>query len=147
EFYVGNAKQAAYFYKSVFGFKSLAYSGPETGVRDRASYAICQNKLTFVLTTAIRPGTDISDHVLRHGDGVKAIALKVKDATSAWRETTKRGGKSYMEPKTLTDKQGKIVLSGIHTYGEVVHVFVERDDYTGSFIPGFVKWDPSCRGP
>src|SRR5438067_488445 len=147
EFYVGNAKQAAHFYKSVFGFQSLAYAGPETGIKDRASYAIRQNKLTFVLTTPIRDNNEIAAHVQKHGDGVKVIALKVKDATSAWKETTKRGGKSYMEPKTLTDKQGKIVLSGIHTYGEVVHVFVERDDYTGPFMPGFVKWEPTFRAP
>jgi 4-hydroxyphenylpyruvate dioxygenase len=104
-----------------------------------------QNKITFVLTTPIRAKHAIADHILKHGDGVKAIALKVKDATSAWKETTKRGGKSYIEPKTLKDENGKIVLSGIHTYGEVVHVFVERDDYTGPFMPGFVKWDPPFR--
>src|SRR5438270_1708553 len=147
EFYVGNAKQATHFYKSVFGFQSLAYAGPETRIKDRASYAIRQNKLTFVLTTPIRDGNPIAEHIQKHGDGVKAIALKVKDATSAWKETTKRGGKSHMEPKTLKDKQGKIVVSGIHTYGEVVHVFVERDDYTGPFMPGFVKWEPSFRAP
>src|SRR5205814_1241833 len=147
EFYVGNAKQAAHFYKSVFGFQSLAYAGPETGIKDRASYAIRQDKLTFVLTTPIRDGNPIAEHIQKHGDGVKVIALKVKDATSAWKETTKRGGKSYMEPKTLKDDHGKIVLSGIHTYGEVVHVFVERDDYTGPFMPTFVKWEPSFRAP
>src|ERR1700736_661428 len=114
EFYVGNAKQAAHFYKSVFGFQSLAYSGPETGVKDRASYAIRQNKLTFVLTTALRPGNAIADHVALHGDGVKFLALKVEDATSAWKETTKRGGKSYMEPTTLKDDNGRVVISGIH---------------------------------
>jgi 4-hydroxyphenylpyruvate dioxygenase len=114
-------------------------------VRERASYVVRQNKITFVLSTPIRTSHPTADHVHKHGDGVKVIALKVKDATSAWKETTKRGGKSYMEPKTLTDKQGKIVLSGIHTYGEVVHMFVERDDYTGSFMPGFVKWDPVFR--
>jgi 4-hydroxyphenylpyruvate dioxygenase len=141
EFYVGNAKQAAHFYKSAFGFQSLAYSGPETGVKDRASYAIRQNKLTFVLTTPVRPNNEIADHICKHGDGVKVIALKVKDATSAWKETTKRGGKSYLEPKTLKDEHGKVVMSGIHTYGEVVHVFVERDDYTGPFMPGFEKWE------
>ena len=141
EFYVGNAKQAAHFYKSAFGFQSLAYSGPETGVKDRASYAIRQNKLTFVLTTPVRPDNPIADHIYKHGDGVKVIALKVKDATSAWKETTKRGGKSYLEPKRLKDEHGKVVMSGIHTYGEVVHVFVERDDYTGPFMPGFEKWE------
>jgi 4-hydroxyphenylpyruvate dioxygenase len=142
EFYVGNAKQAAHFYKSVFGFQSLAYSGPETGVRDRASYAIRQNKLTFVLTTPIKIDNPIADHVAKHGDGVKAIALKVKDATSAWRETTKRGGKSYLEPKTLKDDHGKVVMSGIHTYGDTVHLFIEREDYTGPFMPGYEKWEP-----
>ena len=135
------------FLQSAFGFQPLAYSGPETGVQDRASYAIRQNKLTFVLTTPLRATHPIADHVHKHGDGVKAIALKVKDATSAWKETTKRGGKSYMEPKTLKDEHGKVVMSGIHTYGEVVHLFIERDDYTGPFMPGFEKWEPAFRAP
>ena len=139
EFYVGNAKQAAHFYKTVFGFQSLAYSGPETGVRDRASYAIRQSKLTFVLTTPMHPDNPIADHIHKHGDGVKAIALKVEDATSAWNETTKRGGKSFMEPKTLTDNDGEVVMSGIHTYGDVVHLFIERGNYHGAFMPGFRK--------
>src|SRR5467141_2655351 len=115
EFYVGNAKQAAQFYKTAFGFQSLAYSGPETGTKDRASYAIRQNQLTFVLTTPLRPDNPIAEHVARHGDGVKAIALKVKDATSAWEETTHRGGKSYPEPVTLSDDNGEVIMSGIHT--------------------------------
>jgi 4-hydroxyphenylpyruvate dioxygenase len=139
EFYVGNAKQAAHFYKTMFGFQSLAYSGPETGVRDRASYAIRQSKLTFVLTTPMHPDNPIADHIYKHGDGVKAIALKVEDATSAWNETTKRGGKSFMEPKTLTDNDGEVVMSGIHTYGDVVHLFIERENYRGPFMPGFHK--------
>ena len=143
EFYVGNAKQAAHFYKTVFGFQSLAYSGPETGVRDRASYAIRQNELTFVLTTPMHPDNPIADHIYEHGDGVKAIALKVEDATSAWNETTKRGGKSFMEPKTLTDDDGEVVMSGIHTYGDVVHLFIERENYRGAFMPGFRKWESS----
>jgi 4-hydroxyphenylpyruvate dioxygenase len=147
EFYVGNAKQAAHYYASVLGFQPVAYSGPETGVKGHASYAVSQNKITFVLTTPMRAKNPIADHIYKHGDGVKVIALKVKDATSAWKETTKRGGKSYLEPKTLKDGHGKIVLSGIHTYGEVVHMFVERDDYTGPFMPGFVKWDPPFRAP
>src|SRR5438132_8907875 len=113
EFYVGNAKQAAHFYKSVFGFQSLAYSGPETGVKDRASYAIGQNKLTFVLTTPVRDGNPIADHIAKHGDGVKVIALKVKDATSAWKETTKRGGKSARAPKRPTDDRGKAAVGSI----------------------------------
>src|SRR6266566_5106741 len=141
EFYVGNAKQAAHFYKTAFGFQSLAYSGPETGTKERASYAIRQNQLTFVLTTALRPDNPIADNVARHGDGVKAIALKVKDATSAWEETTSRGGNSFLEPMTLTDGDGQLVMSGIHTYGDTVHLFIERDDYSGVFMPGFEKWE------
>ncbi len=141
EFYVGNAKQAAHFYKTAFGFQSLAYAGPETGVKDRASYVIRQNKLTLVLTTALRANNPIADHVHKHGDGVKVIALKVEDATSAWNETTKRGGKSYMEPTTLQDENGRVVMSGIHTYGETVHLFIERGDYNGVFMPGFRKWE------
>src|SRR5204862_2209824 len=121
EFYVGNAKQAAHFYKTVFGFQSLAYSGPETGTKDRASYAIRQDRLTFVLTTPLRPGNPIADHIHKHGDGVKAIALRVKDATSAWKETTKRGGKSFMKPTTIKDEAGQVVKTGVTTYGEIVH--------------------------
>src|SRR5436309_11287347 len=140
EFYVGNAKQVAHFYQSALGFQPVAYSGPETGVRDRASYVVRQNKITFVLTTPIRANHPIADHVHKHGDGVKAIALKVKDATSAWKETTKRGGKSYMKPTTLKDEAGQLVMSGIHTYGEVVHLFIERDDYSDVFMPAFENW-------
>src|SRR5205809_828147 len=113
EFYVGNAKQAAHFYKTAFGFQSLAYSGPETGVKDRVSYVLRQNKLTFVLTTPLKPEGPIAEHIQKHGDGVKVLALKVEDATSAWEETTKRGGKSYLKPQTLSDDHGKVVLSGI----------------------------------
>ena len=145
EFYVGNAKQAAHYYKTVFGFQSLAYSGPETGVRERASYVLRQNKLTFVLTTPIRADNPIADHVYKHGDGVKVIALRVSDATSAWEETTKRGGKSYMEPKTSKDENGEIVMSGIHTYGDTVHLFIERENYRGIFMPGFRKWESAYR--
>ena len=141
EFYVGNAKQAAHFYKTAFGFQSVAYAGPETGMMDKVSYVIRQNKLTFVLTTALRTGNDIADHVYRHGDGVKVLALKVDDAADAWKQTTQRGGKSYMEPKTLKDDDGEIVMSGIHTYGETVHLFIERKNYNGVFMPGFRKWE------
>jgi len=140
EFYVGNAKQAAHFYKTVFGFQSLAYSGPETGTKERVSYAIRQNKLTFLLTTPLRSGNAIADHIAKHGDGVKAIALKVEDARSAWEETTSRGGKSFLEPTTLTDGDGQIVISGIHTYGDTVHLFIERENYHGVFMPGFRPW-------
>ncbi len=140
EFYVGNAKQAAHFYKTAFGFQGLAYAGPETGVRDRASYVLRQNKLTFVLTTPLFPDGTIAEHIRLHGDGVKVLALKVDDATSAWNETTRRGGRSYMEPTRFSDEQGEVVLSGIHTYGDTVHVFVERKNYNGTFMPGYREW-------
>lgn len=141
EFYVGNAKQAAHFYKTAFGFQSLAYAGPETGVKDRASYAVRQNKLTFVFTTALRTDNSIANHVYKHGDGVKILALKVEDAADAWKQTTRRGGKSYLEPQTFTDADGEVVISGIHTYGDTVHLFIERKNYTGIFLPGYRKWE------
>lgn len=150
EFYVGNAKQAAHFYKTAFGFQSLAYAGPETGVMDRVSYVIRQHKITFVLTTPLKTNNAIADHIYKHGDGVKVLALMVDDATDAWHQTTKRGGKTYMEPNTLQDENGKVVLSGIHTYGDTVHIFVERKNYNGIFMPGFRKWEsdynPSSTG-
>ncbi len=140
EFYVGNAKQAAHFYMSAFGFKALAYAGPETGVRDRASYAVRQHKLTFVLTTPLRGENPIADHIYKHGDGVKALSLRVQDATRAWEETTKRGALSYMEPQRMEDKDGEVVISGIHTYGDTVHLFIERKNYGGAFLPGYRAW-------
>lgn len=140
EFYVGNAKQAAHFYKTAFGFQSLAYAGPETGMRDKVSYVIRQNKLTFVLTTPLRPGNNIADHIQKHGDGVKVLALKVASATNAWHETTSRGGRSYLEPTVLKDAEGEVLMSGIYTYGETVHLFIERQNYTGVFMPGFRAW-------
>jgi 4-hydroxyphenylpyruvate dioxygenase len=140
EFYVGNAKQAAHYYMSAFGFQALAYAGPETGVKDKASYVVRQNKLTFVLTTPIRANNDIADHIYKHGDGVRFLALMVDDAGDAWKQTTERGGRSYMEPQRLQDKDGEVVLSGIHTYGDTVHLFVERNNYTGPFMPGFRAW-------
>ncbi|WP_114790723.1 4-hydroxyphenylpyruvate dioxygenase [Niabella yanshanensis] len=143
EFYVGNAKQAAHFYKTAFGFQSLAYAGPETGVKDRASYAVRQNKLTLVFTTSLKGNNEISEHVARHGDGVKMLALRVQDATDAWRQTTQRGGKSFMKPVRLTDADGEIVMSGIHTYGDTVHLFIERKNYQGAFLPGYRKWESS----
>lgn len=141
EFYVGNAKQAAHFYKTAFGFQDLAYAGPETGVKDRASYAVRQNKLTFVFTTPLRSSNAIADHIYKHGDGVKALALRVDDAADAWKQTTDRGARSYMEPVTLTDGHGKVVMSGIHTYGDTVHLFIERKQYEGAFLPGYRKWE------
>ncbi len=140
EFYVGNAKQAAHYYMSAFGFQALAYAGPETGVKDRASYAVRQNKLTLVLTTPIRSNNAMADHIYKHGDGVKVLALRVGDAASAWEETTKRGALSYKSPEVLKDKDGEAVLSGIHTYGDTVHVFVERKNYSGTFLPGYRAW-------
>lgn len=140
EFYVGNAKQAAHYYMSAFGFQALAYAGPETGVKDKASYAVRQHKLTFVLTTPLRADNPIADHIYKHGDGVKALSLRVQDAARSWEETTKRGAKSYMEPTRLTDEHGEVVMSGIHTYGDTVHLFIERKNYTGAFMPGYRPW-------
>ncbi len=140
EFYVGNAKQTAYYYQHAFGFQPLAYAGLETGIRDRASYVLQQGKIRLMFTTALTPDSDIAQHVLRHGDGVKVVALWVDDATSAFNETTKRGAKPYLEPTTESDKQGKVVRSGIHTYGDTVHIFVERKDYDGAFLPGYRAW-------
>ena len=140
EFYVGNAKQAAHYYMSAFGFQAIAYAGPETGMKDRASYVVRQHKLTFVLTTPIRSNNEIADHIYKHGDGVKTLALRVNDAADAWEQTTQRGGKSYLEPQYLKDDFGEVVLSGIHTYGDTVHVFIERKNYNGPFMPGYRAW-------
>jgi 4-hydroxyphenylpyruvate dioxygenase len=140
EFYVGNAKQAAHFYITAFGFQPLAYAGPETGMKGIASYVVRQNKLTFVLTTPLRSGNAIADHIYKHGDGVKVLALKVDDAASALHETTIRGAKLYKDVTKLTDADGEVVLSGIHTYGETVHLFIERKNYNGVFMPGYRAW-------
>jgi 4-hydroxyphenylpyruvate dioxygenase len=140
EFFVGNAKQAAHYYMSAFGFQALAYSGPETGHKDRCSYAVRQNKLTFVLTTPLRKDNAIADHIYKHGDGVRSLSLRVPDATKAWEETTKRGAGSYMEPQHLTDEFGEVVMSGIYAYGDTVHLFIERKNYTGPFMPGYKAW-------
>jgi 4-hydroxyphenylpyruvate dioxygenase len=147
EFYVGNAKQAAHFYMNAFGFQALAYAGPETGIKDKVSYAVRQHKLTFVLTTPLRPNTPIADHIYKHGDGVKALALMVDNAADAWHQTTSRGANSYIEPVTLTDEHGEVVLSGIHTYGDTVHIFVERKNYHGAFMPGFRAWSNTYFAP
>ena len=141
EFYVGNAKQAAHFYKTAFGFQSHAYAGLETGVRDRASYVLKQDKIRLVLTTALNSESPIGEHVKKHGDGVKVIALWVEDARKAWEETTSRGAKSFMEPTVEKDDDGEVVRSGIYTYGETVHMFVERENYNGQFLPGYKKWE------
>ena len=138
ELYVGNAKQAAHYYKTAFGFQELAYAGLETGVKDRVSYVLVQDKIRLILTTSFDPESEISHHIRLHGDGVKVIALWVDDARSAYEETIKRGAKSYLEPTVLTDKDGEIVKSGIHTYGDTVHLFIERKNYKGVFMPGFI---------
>lgn len=140
ELYVGNAKQSAHYYKTAFGFQSLAYAGPETGVRDRVSYVLIQDKIRLVLTSPLNSTHPIAEHHKKHGDGVKVLALWVDDAYYAYEEATKRGGKSYLEPQTLNDEHGEVRLAGIHTYGEVVHIFVERKNYSGIFMPGFVAW-------
>lgn len=145
EFYVGNAKQAAFYYQTAFGFQPLAYSGLETGDKEKTSYVLVQDKIRFVFTTALVPDLPISEHVKKHGDGVKVIALWVDNATSAFNETVKRGAKPYLLPTVTEDKFGRIVRSGIHTYGETVHIFVERREYNGPFLPGFVKWEPAYR--
>lgn len=140
EFYVGNAKQSAHYYKTAFGYQSLAYAGLETGVRDRTSYVLKQDKIRLVLTTPLNENSPINDHLRKHGDGVKVVALWVEDATSAYEETTKRGARSFMEPTVEKDEFGEVVRSGIYTYGETVHVFVERKNYTGIFLPGYKEW-------
>ncbi|HET8886646.1 MAG TPA: 4-hydroxyphenylpyruvate dioxygenase [Salinimicrobium sp.] len=140
EFYVGNAKQAAHFYKTAFGFQSFAYKGLETGSRDTVSYVLKQDKIRLVLTTPLNSKHPINEHIVKHGDGVKVVALWVEDAKSAWEETTSRGAKSYMEPTVEKDEHGEVVRAGIYTYGETVHMFVERKNYNGKFLPGFREW-------
>ena len=137
EFYVGNAKQAAYFYQAAFGFELVAYAGPETGVRDRASYVLQQNKLRFVLTTSMDPDSEISQHCKLHGDGVKVLALWVDDATKSYEETVARGGVGVHPPKSIKDENGEVITASIKTYGDTLHTFVERKNYTGTFMPGF----------
>jgi len=145
ELYVGNAKQAAHYYMSAWGFQPLAYKGLETGSQDSVSYVLAQDKIRLVLTSPLHPGGPINRHIEQHGDGVKVIALWVDDAEKSWRETTSRGGKSNMEPTRIKDSEGEVVLSAIHTYGETLHVFVERSNYRGVFLPGYRKWEPEYR--
>ncbi len=143
ELYVGNAKQAAHFYKTALGFQSLAYAGLETGLKDRTSYVVVQDKIRLVLTTPM-PGTEnneIFEHITKHGDGVKVIALWVEDARKSWEETTKRGAVSFFEPRVESDENGEVVRSVIRTYGDTIHVFVERKNYKGVFLPKFEKWE------
>jgi 4-hydroxyphenylpyruvate dioxygenase len=137
EFYVGNARQAAHYYRSAFGMQLVAYSGPETGNHDRASYVVQQNKVRFVLTTPLQPDNAIAEHVHRHGDGVRDIALWVDDAESAYRETTRRGAKGVHKPEVFRDEHGEVRVSAIAIYGDTIHSFVERQHYRGVFLPGF----------
>ncbi|GAB4128739.1 MAG: 4-hydroxyphenylpyruvate dioxygenase [Raineya sp.] len=137
EFYVGNAKQAAYYYQSAFGYNLVAYAGPETGVRDRVSYVLQQGKIRLVLTASLDPNSEIARHVHLHGDGVKVLALWVDDAEKSYYETMSRGAKSAFEPKKLTDEYGEVVVSAICTYGDTIHTFVERKNYKGAFMPGY----------
>ncbi len=147
ELYVGNAKQAAYYYISAWGFQPLAYCGLETGVKDRVSYVLQQDKIRLVLTSSLQPDGPVNAHVNAHGDGVKVIALWVDDAAKSWEETTSRGGVSCMNPETHVDADGSVVMSGIHTYGETLHLFVERKNYNGVFLPGYKAWSPSYTAP
>ncbi|MBK9248706.1 MAG: 4-hydroxyphenylpyruvate dioxygenase [Ignavibacteria bacterium] len=145
EFYVGNAKQAAYYYRSAFGFELIAYAGPETGVRDRASYVLKQGKVRLVLTTPLNPDSPINSHIAKHGDGVKVLAIWVDDAAYSWKATTNRGAISYQAPITLTDEFGEVTTASIHTYGDTIHTFVERKNYEGPFMPGYKAWESSFK--
>ncbi|HEY6057054.1 MAG TPA: 4-hydroxyphenylpyruvate dioxygenase [Candidatus Limnocylindrales bacterium] len=138
EFWVGNARQAAAFYRALWGFTPVAFAGLETGVRDRAMYVMRQNDITLVLTAPLGPDGEIAEHVRRHGDGVHDIAFAVDDVRAAWRETTSRGARSYLEyAEAGSDEDGTLRRSAIHTYGEVIHSFIDRNDYHGTFAPGF----------
>jgi 4-hydroxyphenylpyruvate dioxygenase len=147
ELYVGNARQAAIFYQTAMGFQALAFAGLETGLRDRESYVVEQGKIRLVLTSPLKSGTDIGKHIDQHGDGVKVIALWVDDATAAYNTAMERGATSYMAPVVESDADGRVVRSGIHTYGDTVHVFVERKDYGGTFLPGFRPWRTNYNPP
>ncbi len=145
EFYVGNAKQSAHYYKTAFGFQELAYCGLETGVRDRTSYVLQQGKIRIILTTPLVEESDVARHIAKHGDGVRVIALWVDDAYDAFEQTVLRGAKPFLQPETLEDENGTVRRSGIHTYGDTVHIFIERKDYNGIFLPGFEKWETEYR--
>jgi 4-hydroxyphenylpyruvate dioxygenase len=147
EFYVGNARQAAYFYRTAFGMSLVAYAGPETGVRDRASYVVQQGAIRFVITTPLRPDCEIAEHIRRHGDSVRDVALWVDDARQSWKETTRRGARSVLEPEEESDEHGSVRIATIATYGDTVHTFVERGSYSGPFLPGYraVASDPQAR--
>src|SRR5438067_7771296 len=146
ELWVGNAKQAAYWYAHALGFERVAYAGPETGVRDRASYVLGQGEVRFVLTSAVREASEITQHVARHGDGVKDIALAVPDATEAYRQAVQRGARGVVEPHWASDADGRVELSTIATYGDTVHTFVNRGEYAGAYLPGYEPVDGPTEG-
>jgi 4-hydroxyphenylpyruvate dioxygenase len=139
EFWVGNARQASLYYRAAFGFELVGYRGPETGTRDRASYLIQQDKVRFVFTTAIKPVGPIAEHVHKHGDGVRDIALWVDDARTAFAAAVERGAEPALEPTVMKDDNGEIVIAAIRTYGDTIHSLVERKNYKGLFMPGFVS--------
>ncbi len=141
ELYVGNSRQAAHYYKTAFGFQSLANSGLQTGNKEKESYVVVQDKIRLVLSSPLKGGTAMGAHIDKHGDGVKVVALWVDDARKSYEETVKRGAESFMEPVEESDEHGTIVKSGIHTYGDTVHIFIERKNYHGIFMPGFQEWD------
>lgn len=141
EFYVGNAKQAAYFYASAFGFRIAAYRGPETGYREAASYLVVQDKIRFVLTTPIKSEGFIAEHIARHGDGVRDIALWVDDARASFEAVKERGATIVREPEVLEDENGRVVVAAMGTYGDTIHTFVERQNYSGPFLPGFEAYE------
>jgi len=147
EFYVGNARQSAYYYRAALGMTLVAWAGPKTGLRDRASYVLQQGGIRFVLTTPLRPDGGIADHIHRHGDGIRDIAFCVDDAKLAWRETTMRGARSVHECRWLEDEFGRVRLASIAAYGDTIHTFVERDKYYGPFLPGYepLDYDPVAR--
>jgi 4-hydroxyphenylpyruvate dioxygenase len=145
EMYVGNARQSAHYYQTAFGFQPVAHAGLATGLRDRESYVVQQGKIRLVLTSPLHDNTEMGRHIDQHGDGVRVVALWVDDATSAFEETTSRGAKPFLEPTREEDKDGYVVRSGIHTYGDTVHIFVERSAYNGLFLPGYQAWNPGYR--
>ncbi|HEX4682606.1 MAG TPA: 4-hydroxyphenylpyruvate dioxygenase [Gemmatimonadaceae bacterium] len=147
EFYVGNAKQAAHYYQSAFGFQFVAYRGPETGVRDRTSYLLVQNKIRLVLTCPLGPDGEIADHVRQHGDGVRDIALWVDDARDAYEKAVERGAESAYEPRAARDDNGEVVTAGIRIYGDTIHSLIERRNYKGTFLPGFQSRTPRYQAP
>ncbi|SDS43332.1 4-hydroxyphenylpyruvate dioxygenase [Gramella sp. MAR_2010_147] len=147
ELYVGNAKQAAYYYQHAWGFQPVAYAGLETGKKDTVSYVMQQGKIRIVLTSPLEQGGDVNEHINKHGDGVKFVALWVDDARKSYEETTKRGAKSYVEPYEVEDDNGKAVISGIHTYGETIHLFIERGAYEGPFLPGYRAYATKAKSP